>query len=129
MAFIGRRMRNRYLRTERRERSTTLEMRNLSVVYQAPYYYMIFTANQDGNRFLAWASSTDGKNWTKQGLLVPQSMIPAWAAQLMCDPTIMPTGNNDGTYYVWFGGGTKANAAQGVHGQIGRLKVKLGTAT
>ena len=97
-----------------------------SVVYAAPYYYMIYTgANDAKQRTLGWAVSSDGINWTKKGQLIPESMREAWDSQVICDPTILPTGNNDGTYYVWFGGGDRPEGAQGLDGQIGRMTIKL----
>lgn len=100
-----------------------------SVIYQDGVYFMIMTSNKDEKRSLGWATSTDGVNWTKRGNLVPDSMIPAWAQALMCDPTPIPTGNNDGTYYIFFGASGKSSAAQSVDGQIGRLTVKLSAKT
>jgi hypothetical protein len=76
-------------------------------------------------RSLGWASSIDGIHWNKQGPLVPVSMIPSWAAQLMCDPAVTPTGKNDGTYYVFFGASASSSDAQGVGGKIGRLTIKI----
>ncbi len=96
-----------------------------SIVYQDGLYFMIFTANKDMKRSLGWATSPDGVNWTKRGPLVPAQMIPGWAQALMCDPTPVPTGNNDGTYYVFFGASGTSSQSQNVNGHIGRLTVKL----
>ncbi|GJH20541.1 hypothetical protein CBA19CS22_28385 [Caballeronia novacaledonica] len=96
-----------------------------SIIVQSGVYFMIMTSNKDEKRSLGWATSIDGVNWTKRGNLVPESMIPAWAQALMCDPTPVPTGKNDGTYYIFFGASGQSSAAQNVSGQIGRLTVKL----
>ncbi|AOK04091.1 hypothetical protein WK25_06175 [Burkholderia latens] len=100
-----------------------------AVVYAAPYYYMLYTGRASSEfRDLGWAVSTDAVHWTKmsQGL-IPPSMRQAWDSQVICDPTILPTGKDDGTYYVWFGGGNKAEPAQGLDGQIGRMTIKIPT--
>jgi predicted GH43/DUF377 family glycosyl hydrolase/lysophospholipase L1-like esterase len=96
-----------------------------SIIVQDGVYFMIMTSNKDEKRSLGWATSTDGVNWTKRGNLVPESMIPEWAQALMCDPTPIPTGNNDGTYYIFFGASGASSKAENVSGQIGRLTVKL----
>lgn len=98
-----------------------------AVVYAAPFYYMVYTGRASNEfRNLGWAVSTDGINWTKKSNgLIPASTRQAWDSQVICDPTIMPTGKNDGTYYVWFGGGNQREAAQNLNGQLGRMTIKL----
>ena len=98
-----------------------------AVVYQAPFYYMLYTGRAaDEVRDLGWAVSKDGINWTRQSQgIIPPSLRQAWDSKVICDPTILPTGNNDGTFYVWFGGGDKPEPAQGLNGQIGRFTMKL----
>lgn len=97
-----------------------------AVVKHGQIYYMLYTStNALHQRSIGWASSTDGINWTKQGLLVTDAMRQEWDSQVICDPTILPTGNNDGTYYVWFGGGDQRQDSQNLNGQIGRMTIKL----
>jgi len=98
-----------------------------AVVYQAPLYYMLYTGRAaDEVRDLGWAISKDRINWTKQSQgIVPPLLRQAWDSKVICDPTILPTGNDDGTFYVWFGGGDKPEPAQGLDGQIGRYTMKL----
>jgi predicted GH43/DUF377 family glycosyl hydrolase len=97
-----------------------------AVVYAGKYWYMLYVGNRnDGSRGIGWASSTDGLHWKKQSQdLFSTSERQPWFSRMMIDPTIWPSGNNDGTYYVWFGGGT-APGNQDIHGQIGRFTVKL----
>ncbi|MDN7871256.1 hypothetical protein QZM26_17760 [Burkholderia multivorans] len=97
-----------------------------SVIYQAPYYYMIYTgANALHQRNIGWALSTDGVKWIKRGPLISDSQRKSWNSQVICDSTIMPTGKNDGTYYVWFGGGNQRQDGQDLNGQIGRMTIKI----
>ncbi|WP_430229416.1 hypothetical protein [Paraburkholderia tropica] len=98
-----------------------------AVVYQAPFYYMLYVGRSTTEfRDIGWAVSSDGIHWTKQSQgMIPANLRQAWDSEVICDPTILPTGNNDGTFYVWFGGGDKAQPAQGLDGQIGRMTIKL----
>lgn len=98
------------------------------VFYQAPLFYMVYMGSTKGHKHsLGWATSPDGKTWTKHGLLLPDADRPAWASEIMGDPTMLPTGRNDGTYYLWFGAGTVPNPSQKVNGQIGRMTIKVST--
>lgn len=97
-----------------------------AVVYTGKFWYMLIGGTRnDITRSIGWASSTDGIHWTLQGqsILTPDQMQP-WFKDSMIDPTIAPTGNNDGTYYVWFGGGSGVGN-QKISGQIGRMTIKL----
>lgn len=97
-----------------------------AVVYTGKFWYMLIVGTRnDISRSIGWASSTDGIHWTLQGqsILTPDQMQP-WFKDSMIDPTIAPTGNNDGTYYVWFGGGSGVGN-QKISGQIGRMTIKL----
>jgi predicted GH43/DUF377 family glycosyl hydrolase len=98
-----------------------------AVVYSAPFYYMLYVGRSPTEfRDIGWAVSSDGINWTKQSQgLIPANLRQAWDSQVICDPTILPTGNNDGTFNVWFGGGDKDQPSQGLDGQIGRFTMKL----
>ncbi len=97
-----------------------------SVVYISPYFYMFYMGSTTDHRHsLGWATSTDGLTWDKHGLLIPDTQRPSWASAIMGDPTLMETGRNDGTYYLWFGAGTVANPSQNVYGQIGRMTIKI----
>jgi predicted GH43/DUF377 family glycosyl hydrolase len=97
-----------------------------AVVYTGKFWYMLIVGTRnDGSRSIGWASSTDGLHWTlqAQSILTPDQVKP-WFDKSMIDPTILPTGKNDGTYYVWFGGGSGAGN-QKIAGQIGRMTIKL----
>jgi len=99
-----------------------------AVTYAAPFYYMVFVGmDAQQNRSLGWASSLDGVHWTKQSTapLFTDAMKQPWFSKLMCDPTILPTGKDDGTFYVWFGGGDVVAGSENLHGQIGRFTIKL----
>lgn len=96
------------------------------VFYSQGYWYMIYTGNTSANyRSLLWASSTDGQHWTKGGLVMPQSYRPSWASQAMADPTVIPSGNNDGIFYLFFMGGNVAQNSQGMNGQIGMMTIHV----
>lgn len=97
-----------------------------AVVYTGKYWYMLIGGTRnDGTRSLGWASSTDGMHWMlqSQSILSPTQM-QFWFKNSMIDPTIAPTGKNDGTYYVWFGGGSGVGN-QKISGRIGRMTIKL----
>ena len=98
-----------------------------AVVYAAPYYYMLYTGRSSREfRDLGWAVSSDGLHWAKKsGGLISMWRRQYWDSQVICDPTILPTGKQDGTFYVWFGGGDRPEPAQRLHGQIGRMTIKL----
>jgi predicted GH43/DUF377 family glycosyl hydrolase len=97
-----------------------------AVIYAAPFYYMLYVGtNSVTQRNIGWAVSSDGIKWTKKGALIPDSMRQSWDSQAIADPSIMATGNNDGTYYVWFGGGNQRQGDQNLNGQIGRFTIKL----
>lgn len=103
------------------------------VFWNEGYWYMIYTGNhittvngvQQSYRSLMWAWSHDGQHWSKGGLLMPQSYRPFWASQAMADATVLPTGNNDGTFYLWFLGGDIAQPAQGMNGRIGMMTIHV----
>ncbi len=97
-----------------------------AVAFVAPYFYLLYVGtNAVHQRTIGWAVSSDGIAWTKRGPLVTDSMRAAWDSQVICDPTLLPTGANDGTFYVWFGGGDQRQDAQNLDGQIGRMTVRF----
>ena len=96
------------------------------VFYSGGYWYMIYTGNTSANyRSLMWAWSYDGQHWTKGGLLIPQTMRPAWASQAMADPEVLPVPNQPGYFYLWYLGGNVAQNSQGMNGQIGLMTIHV----
>jgi predicted GH43/DUF377 family glycosyl hydrolase len=97
-----------------------------AVVYTGKFWYMLLVGTRgDITRSIGWASSTDGINWTLQSQsILTSDQVQPWFKNSMIDPTIAPTGNNDGTYYVWFGGGSGVGNEK-IAGQIGRMTIKL----
>ncbi len=97
-----------------------------AVFYSSPFYYMLYTGtNPIHQRNIGWAYSTDGIDWIKKGPLIKNSMRQPWNSQIICDPTVLPTGRNDSTYHVWFGGGDQPQDAQNLNGEIGRFTIKI----
>jgi predicted GH43/DUF377 family glycosyl hydrolase len=96
------------------------------VFYSQGYWYMIYTGNTSTSyRSLMWAWSYDGQHWTKGGLLMPQNMRPTWASQAMADAMVVPSGKDDGMFYLWYLGGNVAQSSQGMNGQIGMMTIHV----
>lgn len=85
-------------------------------------YWMLYTGrSRSEERRLALAVSPDGIHWTR----VPNSTIsgPApWNAHVLCDPTVLPEGNQ---LRVWYGGGDVASPDEGLHGQVGSFVFEI----
>lgn len=90
-----------------------------SVIYQAPYYYMVYTGrNAYEQRNLGLAISVDGVTWKKKSYKGIVNLTPnAWNAQVICDTTFVE--NSDGTVTMWYGGGNVASPDENLNGRIG----------
>ncbi|RLG76802.1 MAG: hypothetical protein DRO12_03710, partial [Thermoprotei archaeon] len=77
-------------------------------------YYMFYErSDTDGKNYIAYATSTDGINWTKQGdVLSPEA--GKWDATVCGGPCVV---NINGTWYLFY------------HGQPGDATDKIGFAT
>ena len=97
-----------------------------AVVFDGRNWYMLYVGNlPNGTRSIGWAYSANGLTWTKRGPLpLKPSDLRPWFSRMMIDPTMLETGQNDGSYYVWFGGGSETGN-QMIQGQIGRITIKF----
>jgi len=92
-------------------------------------YWMLYTGrDKHENRRLGLARSQDGVKWqrvTDQAVLAGTA---SWNAKVVCDPSV-EIGN--GLVRVWFGGGSRAEPAENLEGQIGfaTLRLSVGTVT
>ena len=99
-----------------------------AVVFTGKAWYMLYVGDTNENlRSIGWASSTDGIAWVRQS--TTESIVPAtqrlpWFASMMIDPDIRQEPNADGTYTVFFGGGT-TTGNQKIQGRIGRMFVRF----
>ncbi|WP_322924136.1 hypothetical protein [Paenibacillus campi] len=99
-----------------------------SVVYYAPYFYMIYTGrNASETRDVGLAISSDGINWRKMDTagLFPNRAPGSWDQYVICDTTLWldsPTNK----LYAWYGGGNKQEPAQNLNGNIGLFTVNIG---
>lgn len=97
-----------------------------SVVFSAPYFYMIYTG-RDGSerRDIGYAISGDGVTWRKMSIkgLFGDTHRADWNSQVICDTTILS--DKDGRFTVWYGGGDVASPDQGLDGQIGTFALAL----
>lgn len=85
------------------------------------FYWMLYTGRDRAERRrLGLARSADGVQWSKLPVVFegPQP----WSSQVICDPTVIPTG--DGAL-VWFGGGDVASPDENLHGQIGLARLRI----
>ena len=97
-----------------------------SIAYQAPYFYMLYTGRDTKEvRNIGYAISTDGTHWKKMNTtgLITDKLRSAWFSKVICDTTLMPSGN--GKWMVWFGGGDKPEPAQLLNGQVGLMTLDL----
>lgn len=96
-----------------------------SVVYQAPYFYMLYTGrNAMEQRNIGVAISLDGVTWKKlnyQGIVDLSKNV--WNNQVICDTSLIR--NDDGKYNVWYGGGNVPSPDQNLNGQIGMFVIDL----
>jgi predicted GH43/DUF377 family glycosyl hydrolase len=78
-------------------------------------YWMLYTGrDQNEQRRLGLAVSSDGIQWHKQPLVIAGS--EPWDSKVICDPTVIVEPDR---VRVWFGGGDVASPDQNLHGQIG----------
>lgn len=97
-----------------------------SVAYQYPYFYMLYTGRAASEyRNVGYAVSLDGVQWRKisSAGLMDASKIGPWASKVICDTTFYPA--NGGKWNVWFGGGSVADPAQNIEGEIGMFTVDI----
>lgn len=88
-------------------------------------WFMIYGASAVGQyRSLEWAYSYDGRNWTKAGLIMSQSLRPAFASAVMGDPNVVPT-STPGQFLVFYGGGNIQQGSQNLNGRIGLLTITV----
>lgn len=96
-----------------------------SVVYHAPYFYMLYTGRSNvEQRNIGVAVSLDGVTWKKmnyQGIV--DLSENTWNNQVVCDTTLLE--NNEGGYYVWYGGGNVPSPDQNLNGKIGLFEISL----
>jgi len=78
-------------------------------------YWMLYTGrNQEENRRLGLAQSSDGVHWRKRHEVFAGRQD--WNSKVLCDPTIEALGNS---LAVWFGGGNLPRPDENLNGQIG----------
>lgn len=88
-------------------------------------YFMIYTGSTpDHYRSLMWATSPDGYTWTKQGIIMAQNLRPAFASQVMADPSVVPT-STPGQFEVFYGGGNLPQGSENLNGRIGLLTIQV----
>ncbi len=96
-----------------------------SVIYQAPYFYMLYTGrNAEEQRNIGMAVSLDGVTWVK---LHDRGMADlsknTWNNQVICDTTLLEKENGD--LWVWYGGGNVPSPAENLNGMIGCFTMRL----
>lgn len=92
--------------------------------YQGTWFMIYMGSTTTYVHSLLWATSPDGAQWTEQGLLIPQASRPAFASEIMGDPSIVPTAT-PGQYLLFYGGGDIAHASQGLNGRIGMMTLQV----
>jgi predicted GH43/DUF377 family glycosyl hydrolase len=90
-------------------------------------YWMLYTArDRNENRRLGLARSQDGVTWQR----VREGPVLAgdapWNVKVVCDPSVQAEG---ALVRVWFGGGTRAEPAENLEGQIGFATLRISAAT
>jgi len=97
------------------------------VFYRYPFFYMLYTGTAaDNTRDIGCAYSIDGINWKKlnsDGIFAGRDP-DAWDGAVICDPAVLTAPEGD-RVTVWYGGGSAAEAAQDLNGQIGMFTMKL----
>jgi len=79
------------------------------------YYWMLYTGRDRGEmRRLGLARSQNGVDWQKLPMVLAGDQ--AWDSKVICDPTVVVTGDR---VWVWFGGGDFPHPVQNIDGQIG----------
>jgi predicted GH43/DUF377 family glycosyl hydrolase len=62
-------------------------------------------------QWIAYATSSDGNNWTKQGIVLPQGTSESWYSAGTSCPSVL---YEDGEYKMWFNGKTITNPHHGI---------------
>lgn len=95
-----------------------------SVIYHAPYFYMIYTGrNTAEQRNIGAAVSLDGVTWKKLNYhgMVNLDNNNTWNNQVICDTTLVNGGN--GNVIAWYGGGNMPSPDQNLNGKIGMFTI------
>jgi predicted GH43/DUF377 family glycosyl hydrolase len=88
-------------------------------------WLMLYTGrDRHEKRALGYASSTDGKLWTKLKAPVLRGDQP-WNQQVLCDPTVIVEPDK---VRIWFGGGDSPKPDERLNGQIGYSELPLAAA-
>lgn len=98
-----------------------------SVYYEAPYFYMVYTGRDAGEkRDIGLAVSLDGLHWKKQNYsgLFADRKPGTWDDSVICDTTFLFDSDKN-TLLMWYGGGNKPLPAQGLNGQVGLIEVSI----
>lgn len=98
-----------------------------SVFYNTPYFYMIYTGRDAGEkRDIGLAVSLDGVHWKKQNYngLFTERKSGTWDDSVICDTTLV-FDDDDNSLLMWYGGGNKPLPAQGLNGAVGLMKVSV----
>ncbi|MCM3294145.1 hypothetical protein M3661_29030 [Paenibacillus sp. MER 180] len=96
-----------------------------SVVYNAPYFYMIYTGRDvNENRDIGLAISLDGINWSKVSATGIFHGRPSgtWDDSVICDTTLILEGDQ---LYVWYGGGDINSPDERLNGNVGLMKFNV----
>lgn len=86
-------------------------------------YWMLYTA-RDHNEFrrLGLARSQDGVRWSRVTGQTVLAGAQDWNRAVVCDPHVLMDGE---TVRVYFGGGSRPQPAENLHGQIGYATLRL----
>ncbi|MBB6678786.1 hypothetical protein H4Q31_15960 [Cohnella lubricantis] len=98
-----------------------------SVFYNAPYFYMVYTGRDAGEkRDIGLAVSLDGVHWKKQNYngLFADRKSGTWDDSVICDTTFWMD-DNASSLWMWYGGGNKPLPAEGLNGAVGLMEISL----
>lgn len=98
-----------------------------SVIKVGNLFLMAYTGRAlSEQRTVGFAASADGVNWRK---LTPDGVAPSlivsdWNSKVLCDTTFLQ-GDQSDVVRVWYGGGSRADPAQNIEGDIGYFEVQV----
>ncbi|MBM4174845.1 MAG: hypothetical protein FJ213_01550 [Ignavibacteria bacterium] len=82
-----------------------------TIVKVGSQYKMWYTSGNNSRQSIAYATSSNGINWTKHGIVIEKGPIESWFNNGVSDPTVI---YEDGIYKMWFVGKHYENIHNGI---------------